>query len=136
VSQPKSRTILSGMALISALEKTSGQVKWMRSPDDAEPVMLTPAQAIPIVRAADYVGRANHGKVVSIREHKVELPKAEPSFWDDRGVRRFYVDQRSRPGEYFTSRLDGRLLWARPEDYPNDYPGDLSVPAEARNPEE
>lgn len=117
-----SRKILDGAALIAALGNTREQVRWLRPAAEGGEVMISPAMAIPIVRAGDYEGRTNRGHVLFIREITRAPIERDASFWDDRGVRHFFGDQRSRPGEYFRSRRDGRLLWGRGQDWPYDHP--------------
>jgi len=117
MSQASFKAILVGADLIAALSKTTGQIKWVRKTlDGPEVIPIAPAMAIPIVRAGRYEGKANHGYVVLIREREEEVTRsqavADPSFWSGRGVRRFFVDQRSQPGEYFVCK-DGHLCYGR-----------------------
>jgi hypothetical protein len=114
VPQAKNRTIVAGAALLSALGRTAGQIRWLR-PGDVEPVMISPAMAIPIVRAGDFEGRSNHGHIVLIRERRdLRRFECDLAFWNHRGVRRFVGDQCSRPHRYYTCE-QGHLCWGRPK---------------------
>jgi hypothetical protein len=122
------KRFVEGVALLDALRHTASPIKWMRRPDDPAPVVISPEMAIPIVRAGNFKGTLNKGRVILVCEQAAPpQPVADLHFWDGRGVRHFFTEQRSKPGEYFRSFRDGRLLWGRAQDFPDDHPDNAAA---------
>jgi hypothetical protein len=86
VSQVKSRTRLVGKAVIAALERTGNPVKWMRSSGDPEPIMLTRAQALPIVRAITWGERSTERSSLlasKLRGRPQDYPEDHPGNYNN-----------------------------------------------------
>jgi hypothetical protein len=100
VSQPKNT--VSGPALLERLANTSGTVKLIRN---GAAVKVTAPQALMLVRSGNYVGGGSLNRIRYIREVDSRSPMvADPSFWEGRGIIRWWADQRTGRGRV---ALDG-----------------------------
>lgn len=113
------RFILTGSDLLLVLARTCTPIKW-RNPNGSlvvrpsgDPILLTPAQAVLIVRAGQYVGEATASatRVYYIREVDPRVFVVDVSLWDDRAVTRFSTDLRNIPDR--VKRRETIELWDR-----------------------
>jgi len=94
MAHSNSKSLVSGITLQIRLEKTTSPVKWITSSGETLG-HVEPAQALIIVRAGVFEGKATHGRVYFIREVDPRpSPSLDMNYRDDRAVIHYHTDMR------------------------------------------